>query len=162
MGKWGQSGVGRASGEAYAVWTPVVCQVPRNPLSHKPFHGKVYTLKFSLSEMQNSSPKTWTLLLQFAWWRKREKYFLLLNHTQIHSLSLLLCCCLCLSVFFSHFPLCPLLIFKIGSLGGVPGWRSGWGSVFGSGCDGVLHWASRREPASPSAYVCATLCVSYE
>ena len=49
---------------------------------------------------------------------------------------------------------------------GTPGWLSGWMSAFGSGCDpGVLgsrptsgSWC--MEPASPSAYVSASVCVS--
>ena len=48
---------------------------------------------------------------------------------------------------------------------GVPGWLSGWASVFNSGCDPgsqdrVLHQAPRREPTSPSAYVSTCLSVS--
>ena len=38
-------------------------------------------------------------------------------------------------------------------------------SAFGSGrdpgiCDGVPHWVPHREPASSSAYVSASLCLS--
>ena len=45
----------------------------------------------------------------------------------------------------------------------MPGWLSGWASAFGSGhdplgsWDGVLHQAPCREPASPPAYVSASL-----
>ena len=50
---------------------------------------------------------------------------------------------------------------------GMPGWLSSWASVFGSGCDPeiwdwVPYWAPFREPASPSAYVSASLCVFHE
>ena len=50
---------------------------------------------------------------------------------------------------------------------GAPGWLSGWASAFGSGHDPgiqawVLHQAPCREPASPSAYVSASLSVSHE
>ena len=50
---------------------------------------------------------------------------------------------------------------------GTPGWLSGWASAFSSGPDPgiqdqVLHRAPHREPASPSVYVFAPLCVSHE
>ena len=50
---------------------------------------------------------------------------------------------------------------------GAPGWLSGWASAFGSGCDpGVWDWVPHRgpgeDPASLSAYVAASLCVSPE
>ena len=49
----------------------------------------------------------------------------------------------------------------------MPGWLSGWAPAFGSGCDPqskdrVPHQAPCMEPASPSAYVSASLCVSHE
>ena len=48
---------------------------------------------------------------------------------------------------------------------GMPGWLSGWASAFGSGRDPgiwdlVPHQAPCGEPASPSAYVSASLSVS--
>ena len=51
--------------------------------------------------------------------------------------------------------------------GGTPGWLSSWASVFGSGRDpGILglspSWAPCEETAPPSAFVSASLSVSYE
>ena len=50
---------------------------------------------------------------------------------------------------------------------GMPGWLSGWASAFGSEYDpGILeswdqvpHWVPHGEPASPSAYFSASLCL---
>ena len=52
-------------------------------------------------------------------------------------------------------------------LGGIPGWLSGLAPAFGPGRDvilesqdGVLHQAPCVEPASPSACISVSLCVS--
>ena len=50
---------------------------------------------------------------------------------------------------------------------GMPGWLSGWACASGSGYDpGVSRLSPKsapcREPASPSSYVSASLCVSHE
>ena len=50
---------------------------------------------------------------------------------------------------------------------GMPWWLSGWASAFGSGYDPEVlgsspHWALCMEPAPPSAYISASLCVSHE
>ena len=49
----------------------------------------------------------------------------------------------------------------------APGWLSSWVSAFGSGCDPRVlrsnpHQAPHREPASSSAYVSVSLCISHE
>ena len=49
----------------------------------------------------------------------------------------------------------------------TPGWLSGWATAFGPGCDPAVLGLSPTsgpctEPASPSACVSASLCVSHE